>query len=125
MSTSQASEILQVVGLAASGAPGPALLGTAESSLLLAVSTADGTPVPGLQRDAFTVAALVARRGGTSNVPLVPAKVDEPMFGVYGLHFAPGTISRFMVRRIPCVVDVRAEGIQGVVRGRALVQLSA
>lgn len=128
MGTTVASEALRVVGLgvAIPAAPGPALLGTTTDwSIVLAVSEADGTPLSGLTRSAFSVAALVSRRGGTSSVPLDAATIDEPMAGVYGLHFTPGTIGRLTMTHIPCVVDVRTEGARGEARGRTLVLLGA
>lgn len=125
MNAAEERDTLQVVGLGLSvpGAPGPALLGSTEWSLVLAVSAANGAPVAGLHRDAFSIVAIVYRRGGTTIVPLAHATVDEPMEGVYSIHFDSGPIDRLMTARVPCVVDVRGEGTHGAMRGRTLVQL--
>jgi hypothetical protein len=126
MSFSVASDTLQVVGLGLAGPAtrGPALLGGTDWSVLLAVSAADGAPVAGLTRESFSVAALVTRRGGASAVALDPVSVDEPMAGVYGLHFSSEVTGRLMSIRLPCVVDVRAQRNHGELRGRTLVQLA-
>jgi hypothetical protein len=107
------------LGLARTGEPGPALIGSTSWSLVLAVSDSDGTPASGLTASAFSVSAVVSRRGSTKVVTLDAATVAEPMPGIYDVQLHGALVERLSEARVPCVVDVR----RGDAHGRALVKL--
>ena len=107
------------LGLARFGEPGPALIGSTSWSLVLDVSDCDGTPASGLTASAFSISAVVSRRGSTKVVTLEAGAVAEPMPGIYDVHLRGPLVERLFEARVPCVVDVR----HGDARGRALVKL--
>jgi hypothetical protein len=107
------------LGLARSGEPGPALVGSISWSLVLDVSDGEGRPASGLTASAFSINAVVSRRGSTTVVTLDVAAVAEPMPGIYDVHLRGALVERLSEARVPCVVDVR----HGDALGRALVNL--
>lgn len=109
------------LGLARSGEPGPALLGSTRWWLVIAVSGSDGSPAIGLTTSAFSISAVVSRRGSTKAVPLDVAAVAEPMPGVYDVQLDGALVERLAEARVPCVVDVH----NGITHGRALVKLGS
>lgn len=96
------------IGVALPGASGPALAAPFDWGIVVAINTADGSPVTGLAADDFGITALSA----TNGAPVArsgAASVNEPMPGVYVL-----TLDRSIASRsrgpFACVIDIQANG---------------